>query len=174
MYQKVITEFRQYNPNLFVAGYSATPWRMKHGKLTEGNIFNCVAFDNTQKDEFVELIDDGYLVPLIPKHTSFRFDVSKVRKTGGDFNRGELEAAVNVIAISERALQEALQVAHDRKHWIVFCAGIKHVESVAGILQAMGERAVHVHSKMRDKDRDDAIKAYKTGEVRMIVNDGIL
>src|SRR5262245_7205834 len=136
MYQKVITEFRQYNPNLFIAGYSATPWRMKHGRLTEGNIFNCVAFDNTQKEEFVELIDDGYLVPLIPKHTSFRFDVSKVRKVAGEFNQSDLQAAVNIVELSMGALQEALQVAHNRKHWIVFCSGIDHVESVSSILRA--------------------------------------
>lgn len=173
MYQQVIDKFRKLNPHVFIAGYSATPWRMKHGRLTEGNIFNCVAFDNTQKEDFVELIDDGYLVPLIPKHTSFQFDVSKVRKTAGDFNQGELQAAVNIVELSEQALQEAMQVAHNRKKWIVFCSGIDHVESVTGILQAWGERAVYVHSRMNG-GRDEAINAYRYGDARMIVNDGIL
>lgn len=174
MYQKILTEFRKQNPHVFIAGYSATPWRMKHGRLTEGNIFNCVAFDNTQKEAFVELIDDGYLVPLIPKHTSFQFDVSKVRKVAGEFDRGQLEATINIVELSEAALQEAMQVAHDRKHWIVFCSGIAHVESVARILQAWGEKAVYVHSRMSRSDRDAAINAYRHGEIRIIVNDGIL
>lgn len=174
MYQKVLSKFREKNPGVFIAGYSATPWRMKHGKLTEGNIFNCVAFDNTQRDAFVELIDDAYLVPLIPKHTSFQFDVSKVAKVAGEFKQDELQAAVNKVSISIRALQEALQVAWNRKKWIIFCSGIAHVESVTEILQQWGERAVYVHSKMSRYDRDSAIYAYRQGDARMIVNDGIL
>ncbi|HWJ28903.1 MAG TPA: DEAD/DEAH box helicase family protein [Flavisolibacter sp.] len=174
MYQQILTHFRKLNPTVFIAGYSATPWRMKHGKLTEGNIFNCVAFDNTQRDEFVELIDDGYLVPLIPKHVSFRYDISKVHKVAGDFNRTELEAAVNIVELSEKALQESLQVAADRKHWIIFCSGIAHVTSVTALLVAMGQKAVCVHSKMGRHERDSNINAYRNGDARIIVNDGIL
>lgn len=182
-YQKLIEAFRKRNKSLAVCGYSATPWRMKHGKLADGPIFNTVAFDNTQRDDFVALIDDAYLVPVIPKQTSFEFDVSKVRKVGGEFNAADLAKAVNVDELTEKALQESLQVAWNRKHWLVFCSGIEHVEAVTAWLVAHGEKAVCVHSKMPQALRDVHVAAFK-GEKwavaelgyipRMIVSEGIL
>lgn len=182
-YQKLITGLKETNSNIAICGYSATPWRMKHGKLTDGNIFNTVAFDNTQRDDFVALIDDAYLVPVIPKQTSFEYDVSKVRKVAGEFNAADLQAAVNVDELTERALQEALQVAHNRQHWLIFCSGLDHVESVTAWLVAHGEKAVYVHSKMPQRQRDLHIAAFK-GELwavkelgflpRQIVSEGIL
>jgi DNA repair protein RadD len=173
-YQKLIRALRERNPYMFVAGYSATPWRMKHGLLTEGNIFNTVAFDNTSREKFTALIDDGYLCPLIPKHTSFQFDVSQVRILAGEFNRSDLERVVNRDELTLQALQEALQCATRRKHWLIFCSGIDHVESVHRMLTAMGESAVYCHSRMGEKNRDLAIAIFKAGGARMIVSEGIL
>lgn len=173
-YQRIIEHFRALNPDMPVIGYSATPWRMKHGKLTESGLFNCTAFDNTQREDFNALLDDGYLVPLIPKSMSFQFDVSNVRVTAGDFNLSDLQAVVNKEALTRRALEESLQVAANRHHWLMFCSGIAHVESVAGMLAAWGERVVYVHSKMPVNQRDDAIQRFKLGHARQIVSDGIL
>lgn len=173
-YQKLIKALREQNPAMPVVGYSATPWRLKQGHLLQGNIFTKMAFDNTQREAFVELIDDGYLCPLIPKSTSFQFDLSKVRHIGGDFNQGDLQKAVDVDELSEQALQEALQCAPHRNHWLIFCSGIDHVESVTSMLEAWGESVVCVHSKMGETRRDLAIDQFKRGEARMMVNDGIL
>jgi DNA repair protein RadD len=182
-YQKLIKGLREKNSNLAIVAYSATPWRMKHGKIADGPIFNCVAFDNTQRDDFVALIDDAYLVPVIPKQTSFEYDVTQVRKVGGEFNAADLQKAVDVDELTEQALQEALQAAHDRKHWLIFCSGLSHVENVTKWLLAHGEKAVFVHSKMAGSERDRNIAAFK-GEAwavkelgfmpRQIVSEGIL
>lgn len=174
IYQRAIKALREANPYMPVVGYTATPWRLGQGLLTDGNIFNHTAFDNTQKDEFVALIDDGYLCPVVPKPTTFQFDVSKVHKVAGDFNRGELEAVVNRDEHTEQALHETLQVAASRRHIMVFCSGIDHVEAVTSMLTAWGERAVAAHSKMPQGQRDAAVIAFKLGHVRWIVSEGIL
>jgi len=173
-YQKLIRALRERNPNMFVAGYSATPWRMKHGLLTEGNIFNTVAFDNTSKEKFTALIDEGYLCPLIPKATSFTFDVSQVRILAGEFNRSDIERVVNRDELTLAALQESLQCASRRKHWLVYCSSIDHIEATHRMLTALGENAVYCHSRMGEKNRDLAIATFKAGGARMIVSDGIL
>lgn len=173
-YQRFIKELRKINPAMPVIGYTATPFRMKHGLLTEGNIFDSVAYDATTREAFVKFIDDGYLAPLYPKPTSFQFDVSKVRMLGGDFNPAELQAAVNVDKHTLEALQEALQVAPERNHWMHFCSGIEHIQTVVSMLEAMGESVVYVHSKMGDTQRDLAIATFQAGGARHIVNDGIL
>lgn len=173
-YQRLIRALREDNPSMPVVGYTATPWRLGQGLLTDGNIFNCTAFDNTQKDAFVALIDDGYLCPVIPKPTTFQFDVSKVHKVAGDFNRGELERVVNVDEHTEQALHETMQVAISRRHIMVFCSGIDHVESVVSMLQSWGESAVGAHSKMPQGQRDAAVEGFKLGHYRFIVSEGIL
>lgn len=174
IYQKFFNDLREVNPHMFVGGFTATPFRLGQGLLVDGPTFNCTAYDVTGRKAFVKFLDMGYLCPLIPKKTSFEFDISKVKQVGGDFDKSELQKALNVDELTFDALQESLQVAHDRNHWMVFCAGIEHVEAVTSMLQAFGEDAVAVHSKMHKDQRNANIQAFREGRVRMIVNDGIL
>ncbi|UPT53326.1 hypothetical protein [Synechococcus phage Ssp-JY38] len=174
MYQKFIADLRNENPDMFVAGLTATPYRLGQGLLTDGNIFTKFSYDVTGRKAFVRFIDMGYLSPLIPKATSFQFDISKVRMTAGDFNQKQLQEAVNVDELTYEALQESLQCASDRRHWMIFCAGIEHVMSVVDLLTMFGEDAVAVHSKMSEDERDSNIERFRQGRARMIVNDGVL
>lgn len=173
-YQNLIDHLKKKNPKLRIVGLSATPYRMKSGMLTDGPIFNKIAYDITGREAFVRLIEMGFLCPLFAKPTKFRYDVSKVRTVAGDFNQLDLEKEINTDDKTERALQEALQIGEDRNHWILFCAGIKHIESVCSMLESWGETVVYVHSKMGKTARDAAIAKFKSGEVRMIVSDNIL
>lgn len=174
MYQKTFGALRELNRDMFVAGFTATPYRLGQGMLTDGNVFTKTAYDVTGRKAFVKFIDMGYLCPLIPKKTSFKFDISNVRMVAGDFNQKEMQEAINVDELTLAALQESLQAAHDRQHWMVFCSGIDHVEAVTSMLQAFGEDAVSVHSKMHKDTRRANIQAFREGRARMIVNDGIL
>jgi DNA repair protein RadD len=174
MYQKFFSALRKKNEHLFVAGLTATPYRLGQGLLADGPTFSKVCYDVTGRVAFVKFIDMGYLCPLIPKKTSFEFDVSKVKQLGGDFNQKQLQEALDVDELTMQALDESLQVAADRNHWMIFCAGIEHVESVTALLNAIGESAVAVHSKMHPDVRKANIQAFREGRARMIVNDGIL
>lgn len=173
-YQKFIKGLREENPGLRVGGLSATLYRKKGGMIVEGNIFNKTCYDITGRRAFETLINLGYLIPLKSKPTSFVFDVSKARSVGGDFNQGDIQKIVNEDGKTERALQEALQLGADLNHWMVFCSGIEHVEKTAAILAAWGESVTYIHSKMSDGERDIRIKMFTEGQVRIIVNDGIL
>lgn len=180
MYQKTFDALRELNENMFIGGFTATPFRLGQGMLMDGNVFTKMAYDVTGRKAFVKFIDMGYLCPLVPKRTSFQFDISKVHMVAGDLNQRELQEACNVDELTYNALQETLQVGHDRQHIMVFCAGIDHVHAVTSMLQAFGEDVVNVHSKMKrskDPEQDErvqAIKAFRTGRARWIVNDGIL
>lgn len=173
-YQKTIKAFREVHEKMIVGGLTATPFRLGQGLLTNGNIFTKFAYDITGRHAFVKLVDMGFLAPLIPKRPSFQFDMSKVRIVGGDFDQGAMQAAVNDDKLTYDALQESLQAAHDRNHWLVYCAGIEHVENTASLLTALGEDAVAVHSKMSPDQRRSNIERFRNGNARMIVNDGIL
>ncbi len=184
MYRTVIDELRQINPYLKVCGLTATPFRMGQGRLTDITLnkqgqeiqplFTDLVFDITGVSAFNRLIDEYYLSPLIPKPTQAVIDVSDVRCLANDFNQHDLHEAIALQNITERALNEAIEIAVDRKSWIVFGAGIKNCEQITTLLNQKGISATYVHSKMADESRDNRIQAFKEGRFRAIVSNNIL
>jgi DNA repair protein RadD len=174
-YGRFFDGLREENPLLRVGGLSATLFRKKKGLLVEnGGIFNTVCYDITGRRAFEVLVNMGYLVPVRAHPMNFTYDVSGVKTTGGDYNENQLQKVVNDGDKTERALQEALQRGAAYKHWLIFCVGIEHIETTAAILSAWGETCTYVHSKMSGTERDLRIAAFKRGEYRMMINDGIL
>lgn len=176
-YQKFLAALRLFNPKLRVGGLTATPYRRKMGMIVDDGLFSKICYDITGLYAFNKMIEWGYLAPLLAKPTSFVFDVSQVRQTGGDFNQKELHNVVDREDKTEIALQEALQVLHDRNHIIVFGSGIDHVTNITNMLRSWGENAVMVHSKLPEHERDANIEAFTAGGAngaRWIVNDGVL
>jgi len=125
-------------------------------------------------DSFNWFIEQGYLVPLIPKRPAVELDVSDVHIHGGEYKQNELQAAVDKDEITYAAVKEMLAHGADRQHWLVFASGIDHAIHVAAMLDSLGVSAGVVHSKMADGQRDAAIADFKAGKFRAMVNNGIL
>lgn len=176
MYQKFIAALMEANPNLKVIGFTATQFRLGQGMLTDGDsLFDTVAFDLTEREAFNWMIANGWISPLVPKQTQAILDISEVRIQGGEFVLKELQAKVDRDSVTLAALQEAVNLAADRKHWLVFASGIEHAEHVAGFLESHYDiEAAAVHSKMSDGERDARIKAFKAGKIKALVNNNIL
>ncbi len=176
MYQKFLSELLKTNPAMKVIGFTATKWRLGHGDITEGEgaIFTDTCFDITTMHAFNRLIAEGYLAPLIPKHTRALLDVDGVHMRGGEYIQSELQNAVDRDEITAAALREALEMGHDRRHWLIFCAGVEHAINVAQMLTSMGFPCATVHSKMTDAERDKNIADFKAGRVRAITNNNVL
>ena len=174
-YRKAIDFWMRENPLLKVAGLSATPYRLGQGMLVEpGGIFTDICFDMTTRDAFNWFLSEGYLKRLVPKPTRTEYDISGVRiSSTGDYNAHDLQAAVDKDALTRAAVAEMLEKASDREHWLIFAAGIQHAEHVAAILVENGISAVCVHSKSTDAERDEAVRMFKAGEVRALVNNGV-
>ena len=81
------------NPQLKVIGFTATPYRLDSGLLHEGDerLFTDIAYEVSIRD----LIDQGYLSPLVSKATRVELDVGGVGSRGGEFIAGQLQAAVD-------------------------------------------------------------------------------
>lgn len=171
-YQFVIRTLREVNPRMRVIGLSATPFRLGLGLITDGGVFSDISFDVTGLRPFNRFLDEGYLSQLIPMPTSTKIDVSGVHMRGGEFISGELDKALSNETLWA-AVQEACGLAHDRHHLLFFVPGIEKVDLVVQMLKALGVSAVGVHSKMKT-GRDDAVSAFKNGEVRALVNADIL
>ncbi|MFP5419783.1 MAG: ExeA family protein, partial [Gammaproteobacteria bacterium] len=65
MYRRFLDGLKRQNPLLKVIGFTATPYRLDSGRLHEGKdaIFTDIAFEVSVR----ELIDAGYLAPLVSK-----------------------------------------------------------------------------------------------------------
>lgn len=174
MYQRFLAELRAINPFIKVIGFTATPWRLGQGKITQDGIFTDICFDMTSVAAFNWLIQQGYLAPLIPKKTELLLDVSGVHKVGGEFKANELQLAVDKDAITYQALQETLQLGVDRNHWLIFASGVEHANNIATMLTTMGVECKAVHSKMSDGERDGILEEFKSGRLRAVVNNNVL
>lgn len=175
MYQQFLKHLKSVNPCLRVIGLTATHYRVGQGLLTEGGgIFNDICFDLTNLESFNWLLAQGYLAPLIPKRTQTELNVDTVRIQAGEYVQKELQAAVDRDELTYACLREALTLGSDRSHWLVFASGVDHACHVRDSLDALGISAGVVHSRMADKERDQAILDFKSGKYQAMVNNGIL
>lgn len=173
-YRKFIDELLKVNPYLKVIGLSATPYRLGVGMLTDGGLFTHICYDNTSMDGFNRLIKEGYIVPLVPKRTNYELDIAGLKKHGGEFVQKEMQDKFDKEEVTHNALLEAMELGHDRSHWLIFGTGVEHCDNIAAMLDLLGISAVSVHSKKPAKENDEAIAAFKAGRVRALVNNNKL
>lgn len=172
MYQFIIAELLAMNPWLKVIGFTATPYRMKQGLITDGGIFTDICYNITDYESFNRLIAEGYLSPLIPKRTNVEVDISNVGLTGSEFNNKALNAATDKDEITWAACKEMVELGHNRASWLTFASGVENAEHVAEMLRSFGIVAAASHSKLPAAENDARVEAFKRGEIRALVNMG--
>lgn len=174
LYQFFLAALRAVNPHVRVIGFTATPWRLGTGRITEDGIFTDVCFDITGMQAFNRLIAEGFLAPLIPRQTKMMLDIEGVHMRGGELIASELQHAVDKYEVTQAALRETLELAYDRRHWLIFASGVEHACNIADMMNDMGVPTVAIHSKMGDAQRDQAILDFKAGKYRAAVNNNVL
>lgn len=175
MYGKFIGALRERNPNLVVVGYTATPYRMGQGSLTdEGGLFDEVVFDIGGGDSFLWAIEQGYLIRPVPVDPGFEFDDSSVSLAAGDFKDSDASAALHQQNIIERAVDYSCLIAREqgRQCNLVFAQSIEDCELIADMYSYKGYPTKAVHSK-RD-DRDEVLAEYAEGKLWGVVNKDIM
>lgn len=171
MYQRALDVLRTLNPDVRVVGLSATPFRMKEGLVYgPGKMFESCVEHVTMR----ELIETGYLTPLIGKNADRKFDASALHMRGGDFIAGELEDYMaDQIKVSQ-AVSELVAQCADRKRTLVFSSGNKHSRMIVEELEKLGQTAALVNGEMGLVERDAVIGASRSGAVKFLVNCAVL
>lgn len=177
-YTRILDYFRKLNPDLRLLGVTATPNRADETAL--GLVFEEVAF---QRD-IHWMVDQGYLVPFDQQTvtvTSLDLDSIKVvRKKNeaaseADFNREQLEEALT----EDRTLHEmATPILRETQGMqaIIFTAGVKHAHRLAEILNGheSGCAAAIDGDQSRRAERDCYVEEYRKGNLRFLLNFGVL
>ena len=172
MYRRFLDALSAINPALKVIGLTATPFRLDSGMLHEGKnaLFTDIAYEAPVRD----LIDEGYLSPLVSKQPTTRLDVSKVGTRAGDFIARDLAAAVDQEATTRAAVTEIIDYGKDRKSWLAFCSGVDHACHVAEEFGRQGITCQTIFGDTPKDERDAIIAAFKRGEIRALASMGVL
>eukprot|EP00741_Cyanophora_paradoxa_P004244 tig00000789_g4120.t1 len=135
------------------------------------SLFDDVVFQRS----IVDMIRSEYLVDLRSWRAQTGSDLSLVALDfgSGDFNERSLATAVN------NAARNALIVDTYTKHAagkqaVAFCASIEHARSLAEAFQAAGIAADAIYGSMRAKERDEAIRRFRSNEIQVLTNYQIL
>jgi DNA repair protein RadD len=172
MYRRFLDGLARINPALKVIGLTATPFRLDSGMLHDGKnaLFTDIAYEAPVRD----LIDAGYLSPLVSKQPATRLDVSKVGTRAGDFIQRDLAAAVDQEAVTRSAVTEIIEHGRERKSWLTFCSGVDHARHVAEEFSRQGITCPTIFGDTPKEERDAIIAAFKRGEIRALASMGVL
>jgi DNA repair protein RadD len=172
MYLSFIERMREDVPDLRVAGYTATPYRLGSGRLDMGDdrIFDKIVYDYG----IGEGIKDGYLSPLVSKATATALDLSGVKRAGGEFVAASLEAAIDQDWITESAVDEMVAFGENRRSWLAFAAGVDHAFHLRDAIRRRGISCETVTGETPNGERDRIIRDFKEGRTRCLTNVGVL
>jgi len=174
-YLKIIAALTKINPYLKVIGFTATPYRLKMGTLTDGGLFSDICFNICTHEWFKRLVAEGYLSPLVGKPTSTVINgISNLSITAGDFNQKQAEDLVDTDEITYSACKEFLEIGYDRNKAMIFAAGVKNAEHIASMLESFGASVTYVHSKLSADENKKRLAAYDNDEYWCIVGANML
>ena len=172
MYRQMLAELLVINPSLRVVGLTATPYRLKDGLICEPDHFlNAICYEIG----VAELIDGGFLCPLLSKGGTQKADMSNVHVRGGEFKADELEDAFNDDLLVGRACMEILELTEDRKSVLIFTSGVMHGQNVAHHIKNLS--AIECGFICGDTDSDEraeTLRRFKAGELRYLSNVNVL
>jgi superfamily II DNA or RNA helicase len=162
-WQKIIEAF----PNARLLGVTATPERLD-GKglgVRSGGYFDRLI----EGPSMQELIDGGFLAQPRVFVAEVNPDMTGVRTTAGDFNRGEMDEAVR----DTRVVGDA--VAHYRRICpgvpaIAFCVSLAHADAVVDAFRRGGFRARRIDGAMSDVDRMSVVSDLAEGRLDVMVS----
>lgn len=152
-------------PKVRVVGLTATPYRTGHGMLTEGHIFDTIAYDI----KIQYLVDKGYLASLSTKATDYLLDTKGVKVVAGDYSKASLSEKLDHKNITERIIKELVAFKDKRKSWLIFAIDINHCEHITKELINQDIVAAAVHSKL-DIDRKHLLDLFKEGVIQALVS----
>lgn len=143
-------------------GLSATPTRLDGTGLGEW-------FDEiVQGPSVADLIADGWLSPFRLFAPS-RPDLSGVRSRAGDYARDGLQEAVDKPSITGDAVSHYRRLADGRRA-VAFAVSVEHSRHIAAAFAASGIRAAHVDGATPAAERDETMRSFSEGRVRVLCN----
>lgn len=153
------------HPKAKVVGLTATPFRMRGGALTWGEVVYSIGYP--------ELLKAGYIAPLSskPKHVP---DLSRVPVTMGDFSEAELEEVMTDRDLLVKSVQHVMAYGESRRSVLIFCVSVRHCHLLAALMEQNGLDARVISGETPDAEREAIIEDFKAGKLKHLLNCEVL
>jgi len=162
-YRRII----DYFSTEFILGVTATPQRSDSVRLTD--VFQEIVYYKTIQD----LIEDGYLSPLVGYRIKTDTDISGVQTNDGDYVQSQLQDAIDNPSRNATIVAAYNDLVPNAKA-IVFAAGVKHANNLA---LSFGQAQIATEVILGDTDSDarrDILARFASGQTRVLINVGVL
>lgn len=160
---KIIAQWMAQQERLPFIGLSATPWSKGLGKH-----YNKLIIAATTQ----QLIRRGYLSPYrvyAPSHP----DLSGVKTVAGDYQVDQLGDAMDKPKLTADVVSTWLKLGENRPT-LCFAVNRAHARSLERDFQRAGVSVGYVDGDTERADRDAIRKAFESGDLRVVVNVGVL
>jgi len=159
MYRSFMKDMLIINPRVRLIGFTATPFRLKGGLICKPeNLLNEVCYEVGLK----EMIQQGYLSPLISKSGRVEAKLDDLHIRGGEFIGEEIAAAMDTDELVSSACREIVELTRNRKSVLIFTASVEHCRHVAEqITRFSGEECAVVTGDTPAAERAEIIARFK-------------
>lgn len=168
-YGQIIDRLKQANPQVRIAGVTATPKRTDDKALA--TLFDDIVYEWLIPDG----IEAGYLVPVTRVKVQTRVDLSNVKSSRGDYSQKRM---VSILDTSNWV--ELVQMAYERyirnqnRPCLAYLPSVEMSQQFAHALQNAGIRARHIDGTTPKHEREYILNAYQNGEIECVSNMAVL
>ncbi len=120
-----------------------------------------------------ELLEAGYLVPLVEYGTPVGFDLKKIKIQAGDYNQKELGKAADKPKIIGDIVKNWIIIGEDRQT-LCFAVNILHSKHIVDQFNERGIPASHIDCYTKSEDRHEIYKNFKAKKIRIISSVNVL
>ena len=161
MFRKLIDDLTSCNPNLGVIGFTATPYRLGSGLVCgPKNVLNEICYSVGVR----ELVNKGYLCPLVSRAGKNEMDFSSLKIEHGEFASRAVEELYDVPSVVRSAVAEILLYGKNRNSCLIFCSSVKHAKSVFECLRSCTEeRCELVTGETKSEERGKILQLFSGG-----------
>lgn len=166
---KTYKEMWERFPKATFLGLTATPCRLNGKGFTDlfdvlvqsWSVPEFISKGRLATYDFVSIKSDGVTQRLI--------DSLQKRGADGDYQNKEMDMLLNKKPSIERLYRSLEEYGKGRKG-IVYAINISHAQKITKLYQENGVKAIAIDSKTPARERQQAIEAFKKGDIQVLVN----
>lgn len=166
-YMRILEAFHvlEDRTSKLLLGFTATPFRSDGRPL--GEIYKKMVYVYSLR----QAISAGWLAEVRGYRVTTHTDLSGVTIAGGDFNKTELEAAINTPE-RNKAIVEAWQKYGESRPSVAFVAGVEHARSLSEAFNAAGVPSEAIWGE--DPDRTAKLDDFRARKIKVLANCNVL
>jgi ATP-dependent helicase IRC3 len=162
-YRRIIDFF---SPD-FLLGVTATPQRSDSTRLID--VFDEIVYYRTIQD----LIQEGWLSPLVGYRVKTSTDISEVEIQNGEYSQSQLEEKIDNPERNAHVVAAYRNLAMDKKT-LIYASGVRHAQNLAVSFRTSEIKTAVIVGTTPREEREEILAQFATGQISVIVNVGVL